>query len=80
MTLFGFVLGVFPLAFARGAAPGARVSMGIAVCAGMTFATLFGIFVVPVLFVAVEKLAARVRPRRTSDAAPAPAKPGTKPT
>jgi hypothetical protein len=35
---------------------------------------------VPVLFVAVEKLAARVRPRRTSDAAPAPATPGTKRT
>jgi hydrophobe/amphiphile efflux-1 (HAE1) family protein len=61
MTSFAFILGVLPLALARGAGAGARVSMGIAVCAGMTFATLFGIFIVPVLFVAIEKLAGRLR-------------------
>ncbi|HET8876735.1 MAG TPA: multidrug efflux RND transporter permease subunit [Casimicrobiaceae bacterium] len=61
MTSFAFILGVLPLALASGAGAGARVSMGIAVCAGMTFATLFGIFIVPVLFVAIEKLAGRLR-------------------
>lgn len=55
MTSFAFILGVMPLAIATGPGAGARVSMGNAVVAGMTFNTLFGIFVIPVCFVVVEK-------------------------
>jgi multidrug efflux pump subunit AcrB len=68
MTSLAFILGVLPLVLARGAGAGARVSMGIAVCAGMFVATLFGIFIVPVLFVAVEKLALRLRGGRRRNA------------
>jgi HAE1 family hydrophobic/amphiphilic exporter-1 len=56
MTSFAFILGVLPLALATGAGAASRVSMGIAVVAGMTFATVFGIFIIPVLFVAVERV------------------------
>jgi multidrug efflux pump subunit AcrB len=56
MTSFAFILGVLPLALATGAGAAARVSMGVAVCAGMLFATFFGIFIIPVLFVAVERV------------------------
>jgi hydrophobe/amphiphile efflux-1 (HAE1) family protein len=56
MTSFAFILGVFPLAISTGAGSGARTSMGITVVAGMTTATLFGIFIIPMLFVIIEKL------------------------
>jgi len=83
MTSFAFILGVLPLALATGAGAGARVSMGVAVCAGMTIATLFGVFIIPVLFVAVERLAMRFSrsPKKAPAAAPppAPAKPVQEP-
>lgn len=56
MTSFAFILGCVPLAIATGPGAGARVSMGNAVVGGMTFATLVGIFMIPVLFVVVERL------------------------
>ena len=56
MTSFAFILGVLPLAVSSGAGSGARTSMGITVVAGMTTATLFGIFIIPMLFIIIEKL------------------------
>jgi multidrug efflux pump subunit AcrB len=70
MTSFAFILGVLPLAVASGAGAASRVSMGVTVCAGMAVATAFGVFIIPVLFVAVAKVAHRLRRGRT----PAPAK------
>ena len=61
MTSFAFILGVVPLALASGAGAAARVAMGITVCFGMIFATLFGVFLVPVLFAAVDKVIDKVR-------------------
>ena len=55
MTSFAFILGCVPLAIATGPGAGARVSMGNAVVGGMTIATGFGIFLIPVLFVVVER-------------------------
>ena len=55
MTSFAFILGCLPLAIATGPGAGARISMGNAVVGGMTIATLFGIFLIPVLFVVVER-------------------------
>lgn len=55
MTSFAFILGCLPLAIATGPGAGARVSMGNVVVGGMTIATLFGIFLIPVLFVVVER-------------------------
>lgn len=59
MTSFAFILGCLPLAIATGPGAGARVSMGNAVVGGMTIATLFGIFLIPVLFVVVERFFSR---------------------
>lgn len=56
MTSLAFILGCIPLAISSGAGAGARVSMGITVVAGMTAATAFGIFVIPMLFIMIEKL------------------------
>ncbi|WP_371366037.1 Efflux pump membrane transporter BepE [Sporomusa rhizae] len=56
MTSFAFIIGCLPLAIASGAGAGARQAMGTAVVGGMTIATAFGIFLIPVLFVVVEWL------------------------
>jgi hydrophobe/amphiphile efflux-1 (HAE1) family protein len=56
MTSLAFILGVMPLAVATGAGAAARVAMGVTVCAGMIVATLFGVFLIPVLFAAVERV------------------------
>ena len=49
----------FCFSIATGPGAGARVSMGNAVVGGMTIATLFGIFLIPVLFVVVERFFSR---------------------
>ena len=56
MTSFAFIFGVLPLAISTGAGSGARISMGITVVAGMTTATFFGIFIIPMLFIIIEKI------------------------
>ena len=66
MTSFAFILGVIPLLTASGAGAEARKVMGITVFSGMLFATIVGVCLVPVLFVAVEKIggsAERVKQR-----------------
>ena len=61
MTSFAFILGCVPLAISTGAGAGARVSMGNAVVGGMTFTTFVGVFLIPVLFVVVERTMSRLR-------------------
>jgi hydrophobic/amphiphilic exporter-1 (mainly G- bacteria), HAE1 family len=56
MTAFAFILGVVPLVRAAGAGAEGRKVMGMAVFAGMLVATILGVILVPVLYVAVEKL------------------------
>jgi HAE1 family hydrophobic/amphiphilic exporter-1 len=57
MTSFAFVLGCVPLWTASGAGSVSRQIMGTTVIGGMLAATCIAIFVIPVLFVTVEKLA-----------------------
>jgi hydrophobe/amphiphile efflux-1 (HAE1) family protein len=57
MTSMAFILGCIPLAIATGAGAGARISMGTSVIGGMLVATAMGIFIIPVLYVVVERLA-----------------------
>jgi multidrug efflux pump subunit AcrB len=55
MTSCAFILGVVPLVIARGAGAASRWSLGTAVFGGMTVATSLGVFVIPVLFVLIER-------------------------
>ena len=59
MTSFAFILGVTPLLFAHGAGAASRRSLGTAVFGGMNAATLLAIFIVPVLFAVIQRIAAR---------------------
>lgn len=54
MTAFAFILGVIPLVVASGAGAAARVSIGIAVFAGMLMASTLGLFFIPMLYVLVQ--------------------------
>jgi HAE1 family hydrophobic/amphiphilic exporter-1 len=56
MTAFSFILGVFPLVVASGSGAEARKVMGMALLGGMTVATFLGVFLYPMLFVAIGKL------------------------
>jgi HAE1 family hydrophobic/amphiphilic exporter-1 len=56
MTAFSFILGVFPLIVASGAGSEARKIMGMALLGGMFIATLLGVFLYPMFFVAIGKL------------------------
>ncbi|MCK5856482.1 MAG: efflux RND transporter permease subunit, partial [Bacteroidales bacterium] len=56
MTAFSFILGVFPLVIATGSGAEARKVMGMALFGGMSLATLLGVFMYPMLFVAIGKL------------------------
>jgi hydrophobic/amphiphilic exporter-1 (mainly G- bacteria), HAE1 family len=59
MTSFAFVLGCVPLWTATGAGSVARQIMGTTVIGGMLAATLIAVFIIPVLFVTVERLSRR---------------------
>jgi hydrophobic/amphiphilic exporter-1 (mainly G- bacteria), HAE1 family len=61
MTSFAFVLGCVPLWTATGAGSVARQIMGTTVIGGMLAATCIAIFIIPVLFVMVERFAGKVR-------------------
>lgn len=57
MTSLAFIFGVLPLALATGAGAVARKTIGFTVLGGMIAASSLAIFIVPVLFVVIIKLA-----------------------
>jgi hydrophobic/amphiphilic exporter-1 (mainly G- bacteria), HAE1 family len=57
MTSFAFILGCVPLWTAKGAGAIGRKVLGSSVITGMSAASILGIFLVPVLFVVVERIA-----------------------
>jgi HAE1 family hydrophobic/amphiphilic exporter-1 len=72
MTSFAFILGCVPLAKASGAGALSRQVMGFTVIGGMLAASLFSIFLIPVLFYLVEKLSGGKPPAKRA-VAPTPA-------
>ena len=71
MTAFSFILGVLPLVLASGSGAEARKVMGMALLGGMTLATFLGVFMYPMLFVLIGKIAGYEKKREKM--APAPA-------
>ena len=59
MTSFAFILGVYPLVIAQGAAELSRHGVGTPVFAGMIAASAVGIFVIPMLYVTFQSLRER---------------------
>ncbi|EIK51339.1 putative drug resistance membrane fusion protein [Stutzerimonas stutzeri TS44] len=57
MTSIAFIAGVIPLLLSSGAGAEVRAATGVTVFAGMLGVTLFGLFLTPVFYVALRKLA-----------------------
>lgn len=66
MTSLAFVIGCVPLALATGAGAASRVTMGIAVVFGTSIATIFGIFLIPMMFIIVEGFGRGNKPLRNT--------------
>jgi len=62
MTSFAFILGCLPLWFATGSGSVARQVLGTVVISGMLAATMIAIFIIPALFVIVERIAKKKTP------------------
>jgi HAE1 family hydrophobic/amphiphilic exporter-1 len=71
MTSFAFILGVVPLVVATGAGAASQQAIGAVVFGGMMASTLLAIPFVPVFYVALEGLSARLRSGRRRQPAPA---------
>jgi len=70
MTAFSFILGVFPLVIASGSGAEARKVMGMALLGGMALATFLGVFLYPMLFVFIGKIAGYEKKRKKENVQP----------
>jgi HAE1 family hydrophobic/amphiphilic exporter-1 len=64
MTSFAFIFGLMPLMFATGAGAIGNRSIGTGAVGGMLIGTVFGVFVIPVLFIIFQRLQERISPKR----------------
>ena len=71
MTAFSFILGVVPLVIASGAGAASRRALGTAVFGGMTAATVFGVFFVPLLYVVVQTISEKLAGTKDEPSPPA---------
>ncbi len=79
MTSLAFILGLYPLVVAHGAAQLARKNVGTPVFGGMILASLVGIFAIPPLYVMFQAMRERLRPGsrpRTEAPVDVPTEPG----
>ena len=56
MTSLAFIFGLLPLVIAQGAGAVTRHAVGTPVFGGMIAASVFGIFVIPLLYITAERL------------------------
>ena len=63
MTSFAFILGVVPLVVANGAGENGRHSVGTTVFGGMIMTTILNLFFIPVLYLIIEGLRERRKPK-----------------
>jgi HAE1 family hydrophobic/amphiphilic exporter-1 len=75
MTSFAFIFGLMPLWIAQGAGAEARRLIGTVTIVGMFFSTSFAIFLVPALFVLVERISHRMKRTSVEVAPPSGAEP-----
>ena len=61
MTSFAFVFGLMPLMFATGAGAYGNRSIGTGAIGGMLIGTVFGVFVIPGLFIIFQSLQEKIR-------------------
>jgi multidrug efflux pump len=67
MTSLAFILGMVPLVIASGAGAASRRAVGTGVMGGMIAATIFGIFFIPLFYLAVRRWISKRRPPAPSE-------------
>ncbi len=67
MTSFAFILGLLPLCIEGGAGAVGNHSIGIAAVGGMLIGTLFGVFIIPVLYIIFQSLDEKINPPHDED-------------
>lgn len=70
MTSFAFVAGLLPLMFASGAGEIGNNTIGSAAAGGMIFGTVFGVIIIPGLYVMFASISDKHHPRRKKEEAP----------
>ena len=64
MTSFAFIFGMLPLVLETGAGRAGNNSIGVAAAGGMLIGTMFGIFVIPTMFVIFQTLDEKFRKKK----------------
>lgn len=67
MTSFAFIFGLIPLMLATGAGALSNKSIGTAAVGGMLIGTVFGVFVIPILFIVFQGLQEKISGVKISD-------------
>ena len=67
MTSFAFILGLMPLMLSTGVGAAGNTSIGTGAVGGMLFGTIFGVFVIPVLFIVFQTLQEKVSSKSPFD-------------
>ena len=67
MTSLAFIFGISPLMFATGAGAHGNRAIGVSAVGGMLFGTLFGILVIPGLYIIFQRLSERLVKRNTAE-------------
>jgi HAE1 family hydrophobic/amphiphilic exporter-1 len=60
MTSFAFIFGLLPLVFSTGAGANGNKSIGVGSIGGMLVGTVFGVFVIPILFIIFQGLQEKI--------------------
>lgn len=64
MTSFAFIFGMMPLILETGAGRSGNNSIGVAAAGGMLIGTVFGIFVIPTMYIIFENLDEKIRRKK----------------
>jgi HAE1 family hydrophobic/amphiphilic exporter-1 len=70
MTSFAFIAGLLPLVIATGAGAVGNRTIGTAALGGMLFGTLFGVIIIPGLYVVFATIAEKYAPKHKQDETP----------
>ncbi len=64
MTSFAFIFGMLPLILESGAGKAGNNSIGVAAAGGMLIGTVFGIFVIPTMYIICENIDEKIRKKK----------------
>ncbi len=70
MTSFAFIFGIMPLMVSSGAGAEGNRSIGTGAVGGMLIGTVFGVFVIPALFILFQSIQERISPQPGPQAVP----------